>query len=240
MSKVTSSRKPCKFYNSGFCKYDKDCLFLHSTPSSSSSDQPPEMKRFVKAVKKAAGILLPGLFRREKNNISKSNLFTRVNKNPVAPNADEPSVKTSSKETLKRKLEDDFIDDDLFRPSCIDPERAWVKCEFLEPDVSRQFSVMTYNILCNSYTSSFYPYCEMKYMRSKYRNNFILKQIKHFNPAVLSLQEVSHTDWKFWDKELELLGYITIYKRKTHNKPDGLIVAYLKTQYILRLYYLSS
>jgi len=90
----------------------------------------------------------------------------------------------------------------------------------------REFSVMTYNVLAESYTiPSRYHYCPEFARRFNYRGKRIVSEISEYNPDIVCLQEVDHFS-DFFKPQLESLGYKGVFVKRTGWKLDGCALFY--------------
>ncbi|KAK8490978.1 hypothetical protein V6N13_126118 [Hibiscus sabdariffa] len=85
------------------------------------------------------------------------------------------------------------------------------------------FTVLTYNILSDSYASSeLYSYCPSWALSWPYRRQNLLREIIGYRADIVCLQEVQsdHFD-DFFAPELDKHGYQALYKRKTNEVYSG-------------------
>ncbi|KAK8649338.1 hypothetical protein V6N13_130068 [Hibiscus sabdariffa] len=88
---------------------------------------------------------------------------------------------------------------------------------------SGTFTVLSYNILSNSYASSeLYSYCPSWALSWPYRRQNLLREIVGYRADIVCLQEVQsdHFD-DFFAPELDKHGYQALYKRKTNEVYSG-------------------
>ncbi|CAM8963736.1 unnamed protein product [Rhodiola kirilowii] len=88
---------------------------------------------------------------------------------------------------------------------------------------SGTFSVLSYNILADSYASNeLYSYCPSWALSWPYRRQNLLREIVGYRADIVCLQEVQgdHFD-EFFLPELDKHGYFGIYKRKTNEVYAG-------------------
>ncbi|GMI64700.1 hypothetical protein like AT3G58580 [Hibiscus trionum] len=88
---------------------------------------------------------------------------------------------------------------------------------------SGTFTVLSYNILSDSYASSeLYSYCPSWALSWPYRRQNLLREIVGYRADVICLQEVQsdHFD-DFFAPELDKHGYQALYKRKTNEVYSG-------------------
>lgn len=86
---------------------------------------------------------------------------------------------------------------------------------------SPSFSLVCYNILCQSYArSAYFPYCNPKVVRWQYRRGRMLDELLCYGADILCLQEVDKYD-DFLREELKKRGYASCFKKRTRGKPDG-------------------
>eukprot|EP00026_Physarum_polycephalum_P008939 Phypoly_transcript_09046.p1 GENE.Phypoly_transcript_09046~~Phypoly_transcript_09046.p1 ORF type:complete len:440 (+),score=52.25 Phypoly_transcript_09046:195-1322(+) len=93
-------------------------------------------------------------------------------------------------------------------------------------EIGFEFTTMTYNVLAECYVlATRYAHCPEYARRWTYRSNQILKEISHYNPDVLFLQEVDHY-YDFFEPKLTALGYKGIYAKRSGLRLDGCAVFY--------------
>ncbi|CAO2822106.1 unnamed protein product [Amaranthus hypochondriacus] len=82
---------------------------------------------------------------------------------------------------------------------------------------SGTFTVLSYNILADSYaTSDAYSYCPSWALSWPYRRQNLLREIVGYRADIVCLQEVQHDHFEeFFSPELDKHGYQALYKRKT-------------------------
>ncbi|KAG8504007.1 hypothetical protein CXB51_002283 [Gossypium anomalum] len=88
---------------------------------------------------------------------------------------------------------------------------------------SGTFTVLSYNILSDSYASSeLYSYCPSWALSWPYRRQNLLREIVGYRADIVCLQEVQcdHFD-EFFAPELDKHGYQALYKRKTNEVYSG-------------------
>ncbi|KHG21300.1 Carbon catabolite repressor 4 -like protein [Gossypium arboreum] len=88
---------------------------------------------------------------------------------------------------------------------------------------SGTFTVLSYNILSDSYASSeLYSYCPSWALSWPYRRQNLLREIIGYRADIVCLQEVQcdHFD-EFFAPELDKHGYQALYKRKTNEVYSG-------------------
>ncbi|XVE99999.1 hypothetical protein REPUB_Repub03eG0248600 [Reevesia pubescens] len=92
-------------------------------------------------------------------------------------------------------------------------------------DVIR-FRLVSYNILAQVYVkSSLFPHSPSPCLRWKARSQAILTLLKHLGPHFFCLQEVDEFD-SFYKKNMEALGYSSIYVQRSGQKRDGCAIFY--------------
>ncbi|OMJ65975.1 hypothetical protein SteCoe_37343 [Stentor coeruleus] len=93
------------------------------------------------------------------------------------------------------------------------------------PKSLTQFSVLTYNILANSY-SSYMNHCPKKYLNFDYRSSLIFKQIQDINADFVCLQEVDKYE-NYFKPFLKKHGYKSHWKKRPSSwSPDGSLIAW--------------
>jgi len=99
-----------------------------------------------------------------------------------------------------------------------------------------QFSLMTYNVLAEAYwkddSSSSNPHHTLEAGTSPCRGENIAREIKHYKPDVLCMQEVDTYD-SFYSEKLSNLGYEGLFLKRKGRKPDGCAVFYLTSKFTL-------
>lgn len=94
-----------------------------------------------------------------------------------------------------------------------------------QPKSSTKFSILTYNILANSY-SSYMDHCPKKYLDFDYRSRLIFKQIQDINADFVCLQEVDKYE-SFLEPFLKNHGYASHWKKRPSSwNPDGSLIAW--------------
>ncbi|KAL4342162.1 hypothetical protein GQ457_08G016830 [Hibiscus cannabinus] len=88
---------------------------------------------------------------------------------------------------------------------------------------SGTFTIMSYNILSDSYASSeLYSYCPPWALSWPYRRQNLLREIIGYRADILCLQEVQNDHFEeFFAPELDKHGYQALYKRKTNEVYGG-------------------
>ncbi|VDN56441.1 unnamed protein product [Dracunculus medinensis] len=114
-----------------------------------------------------------------------------------------------------------FLLDHLSVNSCAPPDRQWIMMK--QTDHERPigtFTVLCYNVLCDKYaTSSLYSYCPSWALHWDYRKSLIVKEIRHYEADIITLQEVETKQFfNFFQPELELIGYSGIFSPKSRAK----------------------
>ncbi|XP_022881481.1 carbon catabolite repressor protein 4 homolog 4-like isoform X1 [Olea europaea var. sylvestris] len=88
------------------------------------------------------------------------------------------------------------------------------------------FRLVSYNILARSYVRSvFFPYSPSPCLRWKARSQAILTVLKSLEADFYCLQEVDEYD-SFYRKNMESLGYASIYTQRSGKKKDGCGIFY--------------
>ncbi|GKV25894.1 hypothetical protein SLEP1_g35274 [Rubroshorea leprosula] len=85
------------------------------------------------------------------------------------------------------------------------------------------FTVLSYNILSDSYASSeLYSYCPSWALSWPYRRQNLLREIVGYRADIVCLQEVQNDHFEeFFAPELDKHGYQALYKRKTNEVFSG-------------------
>nr|GEV66607.1 carbon catabolite repressor protein 4 homolog 1-like [Tanacetum cinerariifolium] len=88
---------------------------------------------------------------------------------------------------------------------------------------SGTFTVLSYNVLCDSYaTSDLYGYCPSWALSWSYRRQNLLREIVGYLADVVCLQEVQSDHFEeFFSPELDKHGYQALFKRKTAEVYNG-------------------
>ncbi|KAK9055437.1 hypothetical protein SSX86_026520 [Deinandra increscens subsp. villosa] len=88
---------------------------------------------------------------------------------------------------------------------------------------SGTFSVLSYNVLCDSYaTSDLYGYCPSWALSWPYRRQNLLREIVGYLADVVCLQEVQSDHFEeFFAPELDKHGYQALFKRRTAEVYNG-------------------
>ncbi|GLT27111.1 hypothetical protein SLA2020_021370 [Shorea laevis] len=88
---------------------------------------------------------------------------------------------------------------------------------------SGTFTVLSYNILSDSYASSeLYSYCPSWALSWPYRRQNLLREIIGYRADIVCLQEVQNDHFEeFFAPELDKHGYQALYKRKTNEVYSG-------------------
>ncbi|MBA0865930.1 hypothetical protein Goshw_016509 [Gossypium schwendimanii] len=88
---------------------------------------------------------------------------------------------------------------------------------------SGSFTVLSYNILSDSYASSeLYSYCPSWALSWPYRRQNLLREIVGYRADIVCLQEVQNDHFEeFFAPELDKHGYQALYKRKTNEVYSG-------------------
>lgn len=81
-------------------------------------------------------------------------------------------------------------------------------------EVYTTFTVMSYNVLCQSYTAK-YTYTPPISLALQFREQLALREIRQLNPSILCLQEVSGFSYfNVWLPAMRMAGYEGIFKQK--------------------------
>uniref|UniRef100_A0A0R3RJ73 poly(A)-specific ribonuclease n=1 Tax=Elaeophora elaphi TaxID=1147741 RepID=A0A0R3RJ73_9BILA len=85
------------------------------------------------------------------------------------------------------------------------------------------FTVLCYNVLCDKYaTNNLYSYCPSWALNWEYRKAAILKEIRHYEADIITLQEVETEQFRcLFQPELEQIGYAGIFSPKSRAKTMG-------------------
>ncbi|TKY61859.1 Carbon catabolite repressor protein 4-like 2 [Spatholobus suberectus] len=88
---------------------------------------------------------------------------------------------------------------------------------------SGTFTVLSYNILSDAYTSNdLYNYCPSWALSWPYRRQNLLREIVGYRADIICLQEVQSDHYEeFFSPELDKHGYYGLYKRKTNEVYNG-------------------
>lgn len=88
---------------------------------------------------------------------------------------------------------------------------------------SGTFTVLSYNILCDSYAANdLYSYCPSWALSWAYRRQNLLREIVGYRADIVCLQEVQSDHFEeFFAPELDKHGYQALYKRKTAEVFNG-------------------
>ncbi|KAE8661226.1 Carbon catabolite repressor protein 4-like protein 2 [Hibiscus syriacus] len=88
---------------------------------------------------------------------------------------------------------------------------------------SGSFTVLSYNILSDSYASSeLYSYCPSWALSWQYRKQNLLREIVSYRADIVCLQEVQNNHFEeVFAPELDKHGYQALYKRKTNEVYSG-------------------
>uniref|UniRef100_A0A0M3I1G6 poly(A)-specific ribonuclease n=1 Tax=Ascaris lumbricoides TaxID=6252 RepID=A0A0M3I1G6_ASCLU len=101
------------------------------------------------------------------------------------------------------------------------PDRQWVMIRHADPERPiATFTVLCYNVLCDKYASSnLYSYCPSWALNWEYRKAAILKEIRHYEADIITLQEVETEQFRsLFLPELEAIGYAGIFSPKSRAK----------------------
>eukprot|EP00095_Tigriopus_kingsejongensis_P002523 maker-scaffold838_size90379-snap-gene-0.11 protein:Tk02523 transcript:maker-scaffold838_size90379-snap-gene-0.11-mRNA-1 annotation:"hypothetical protein DAPPUDRAFT_302699" len=98
------------------------------------------------------------------------------------------------------------------------------------------FSLMTYNILADDYAQThaqLYQDVNPDDIRWEVRLPRLLAEIEARDPDVLCLQEVQEEHYGELHGRLTAAGYVGVYKKKTHFKPDGCAIFFKSNRFEL-------
>jgi len=82
-------------------------------------------------------------------------------------------------------------------------------------------SIMTYNVLAQTYILGAFPYCPSALLGAERRRELVLQQILAHSPDFLNLQEVEQDVWDFLFEKLTGEGYEGFFFKRETCKPDG-------------------
>uniref|UniRef100_A0A915C2Z7 poly(A)-specific ribonuclease n=1 Tax=Parascaris univalens TaxID=6257 RepID=A0A915C2Z7_PARUN len=114
-----------------------------------------------------------------------------------------------------------FLLDHLAINTLAPPDRQWVMIRHADPERPiATFTVLCYNVLCDKYASSnLYSYCPSWALNWEYRKAAILKEIRHYEADIITLQEVETEQFRsLFLPELEAIGYAGIFSPKSRAK----------------------
>uniref|UniRef100_A0A1I7YZE5 Endo/exonuclease/phosphatase domain-containing protein n=1 Tax=Steinernema glaseri TaxID=37863 RepID=A0A1I7YZE5_9BILA len=126
------------------------------------------------------------------------------------------------------------------------PDRHWVQREMDQNPYCHtwnNFTVLSYNILCPSYaTENAFGYCPSWSLDWNYRKSIILKDIIHFEPDIIALQEVETEQFSiYFCPKLDEYGYSGVFAQKTRaktmdiaesNRVDGCALFWRKSKFV--------
>ncbi|VDO49134.1 unnamed protein product [Brugia timori] len=113
---------------------------------------------------------------------------------------------------------------DVLVNTTIPPDRQWIMIRHADPERPiATFTVLCYNVLCDKYaTNSLYSYCPSWALNWEYRKAAILKEIRHYEADIITLQEVETEQFRcLFQPELEQIGYAGIFSPKSRAKTMG-------------------
>ncbi|GFP81561.1 carbon catabolite repressor protein 4 homolog 4 [Phtheirospermum japonicum] len=94
-----------------------------------------------------------------------------------------------------------------------------------------KFRLVSYNILAQAYVkSSYFPHSPAPCLKWKARSQAVLTVLKNLEADFLCLQEVDEYD-SFYKKNMESLGYASIYIQRSGKKRDGCGIFYKQNKY---------
>ncbi|XP_074852832.1 protein angel homolog 1 isoform X1 [Carettochelys insculpta] len=100
-----------------------------------------------------------------------------------------------------------------------------------------EFRVMSYNILAQDLVEQspdLYQHCHPDILDWSYRLPNLLQEIQHWDPDVLCLQEVQENHyWEQLEPTFRMMGFVSVYKRRTGKKTDGCAVCYKHSRFQL-------
>lgn len=102
------------------------------------------------------------------------------------------------------------------------------------------FRVMSYNILADSlnHTLDLIPHYEEKHRNWEYRSHLLVNEVKAYDPDILCLQEIEHTNTVFHQHFGD--NYHIQYRRKPNDKVDGCMILAKKSKYeVIESHYLE-
>ncbi len=84
------------------------------------------------------------------------------------------------------------------------------------------FRVLSYNILADSYSNpKWFSQVAPEVMRWERRKLALIKKLKDLNADIICLQEVEEEAFARFQLDLNRQGYLGVYAKKDHAKPDG-------------------
>ncbi|OZC10291.1 CCR4-NOT transcription complex subunit 6-like family protein [Onchocerca flexuosa] len=138
--------------------------------------------------------------------------------NPLSPEINKIYYEAGPQKLLR------FLLDHLAINATIPPDRQWVMIRHADPERPiATFTVLCYNVLCDKYaTNSLYSYCPSWALNWEYRKTAILKEIRHYEADIITLQEVETEQFRcLFQPELEQIGYAGIFSPKSRAKTMG-------------------
>jgi len=99
----------------------------------------------------------------------------------------------------------------------------------IKPDYStaekNEFSVLSYNILADCFSSHLSKWSHHKFLDFNYRSKIIVDQIRRLSPDILFLQEVDNLT-RFYKKHFVNLGYELIFREKSTLRGEGCLIGF--------------
>ncbi|EJW80170.1 hypothetical protein WUBG_08921, partial [Wuchereria bancrofti] len=138
--------------------------------------------------------------------------------NPLSPEINKIYYEAGPQKLLR------FLLDHLAINTTIPPDRQWIMIRHADPERPiATFTVLCYNVLCDKYaTNSLYSYCPSWALNWEYRKAAILKEIRHYEADIITLQEVETEQFRcLFQPELEQIGYAGIFSPKSRAKTMG-------------------
>ncbi|VDM96694.1 unnamed protein product [Thelazia callipaeda] len=138
--------------------------------------------------------------------------------NPLSPEINKIYYESGPQKLLR------FLLDHLAINTALPPDRQWIMIRHADPERPiATFTVLCYNVLCDKYaTSNLYSYCPSWALNWTYRKTSILKEIRHYEADIITLQEVETEQFRcLFQPELEQIGYAGIFSPKSRAKTMG-------------------
>lgn len=136
--------------------------------------------------------------------------------NPLSPEISKIYHDTNGAQKLLQ-----FLLDHLAINTLAPPDRQWMMMRHADPErPMATFTVLCYNVLCDKYaTSCLYSYCPSWALNWEYRKAAILKEIRHYEADIITLQEVETEQFRLlFLPEMEAFGYAGIFSPKSRAK----------------------
>ncbi|XP_063217695.1 protein angel homolog 2 isoform X2 [Bacillus rossius redtenbacheri] len=123
----------------------------------------------------------------------------------------------------------------------VEPGRYWIYSETMMEDASkwRKFKLMSYNVLSQSLLEE-HPYLytqnDPRTLDWNFRSRLLFAEIQNLNADILCLQEVENEHVYLFERQLQMLGYRGIYKKRSHKRVDGVAIFYKADTFVLQEY----